>query len=144
MGGVDLLIWWQKVIQTGVILLKYRRQRMAINTYIIYSQNTSNDKKLSWLAFRQLIIEDLAEITFSTEENLLNKMSVIFETKLAWGNYQVGERKIARFVAISMEWVGVRERKQCVIGVEKVSIKIVMIIIFAVKIKIIVESIYSN
>jgi len=43
-----------------------------------------------------------------------------------------------------MEWVGVRERKQCVIGVEKVSIKIVMIIIFAVKIKIIVESIYSN
>lgn len=117
---------------------------MAINTYIIYSQNTSNDKKLSWLAFRQLIIEDLAEITFSTEENLLNKMSVIFETKLAWGNYQVGERKIARFVAISMEWVGVRERKQCVIGVEKVSIKIVMIIIFAVKIKIIVESIYSN
>lgn len=57
MGGVDLLIWWQKVIQTGVILLKYRRQRMAINTYIIYSQNTSNDKKLSWLAFRQLIID---------------------------------------------------------------------------------------
>jgi hypothetical protein len=43
-----------------------------------------------------------------------------------------------------MEWVGVRERKQCVIGVEKVSIKIVMIIIFAVKIKITVESIYSN
>jgi hypothetical protein len=55
------------VISSNQFYFIVQLQRIVINAYIIYNQNTSDDKKLSRMEFTQLIIEDLAH------DHLLNK-----------------------------------------------------------------------
>ncbi|CAC5410838.1 unnamed protein product [Mytilus coruscus] len=68
MGGVDLADMMTESYNDGRKTLKVWKKvvfnlmhRMVINAYIIYKENTSDNPKLSRLAFTQKLIEDLAK-----------------------------------------------------------------------------------